>query len=409
MRVMTFGAETGDFEIWTPSGGVVVDQLQPRKAAGGSGGFYDVQFNSVVAAEIQALMPINPHTGAPLVFREAYIRAPSYPQGAFPGGSQMQVEVASGGAGTVYAGYETTGPTQGGFVGGAALVTGAFGDITALRYNLVECHILTLAVNGKIEIKVDGVLKATFTGNTGNTTQNGIIVRGGDSWFDDFCVNVPAIQFSAPAGPAPTAGQTITGGTSGATIIVSDYWAGVDFYVFGYSWNGTPFQDGETISNGAGWSATLQAPSAAYVNGMSPQSSWPGDGYVVPTVPTANGTVQLTPSAGTNWQNVDTIPPNDGRYNSTDAPPKSDYYVMSSLPADTTQLNAVHITARVEKVGSDVNNAQLAFKDSSGSRTYEQSALPTSFGYITQEVVTQVNRTPLTPTSIEQAGIEMEA
>jgi len=161
----------------------------------------------------------------------------------------------------------------------------------------------------------------TFAGDTqlGGAYVDGVRIDQGPgrAWcIDDIVVWAPAIEVSGLSA-SPAVGETITGGTSGATANVSwvDAVAGV---VFIYDWNGTDFIDGETIAFGGGATATLVAPDATtYLNGLAPFSTFEvmQNLYIVARPPSTNVAQGFAPSTGaSNVALIDDIPVDDTDY-----------------------------------------------------------------------------------------------
>jgi len=155
----------------------------------------------------------------------------------------------------------------------------------------------------------------TWTGDTRNGTPTyidgiGIDQGAANAWcIDDIVVWAPAIEIISPSG-AIAVGETITGGTSGATARVSWYVV-ASGEVFIYDWNGTDFIDGETVTFSGGTTATLNAPDATtYLNGLAPFSTYQKPGlFIQARTPADDGAVQMTPSAGVvNADMINSIP-----------------------------------------------------------------------------------------------------
>jgi hypothetical protein len=97
--------------------------------------------------------------------------------------------------------------------------------------------------------------------------------------------------------------------------------------------------------------------------------------YYAPVL-TPNGnssTIQLTPSAGTNWQNVDEIPVNDADYNRAISAGQEDFYTFSNLTVTPTSIACVNVLARVrtEAVGGAITQAQIGVSGSDATVVYQ--------------------------------------
>jgi hypothetical protein len=118
-------------------------------------------------------------------------------------------------------------------------------------------------------------------------------------------------------------GQTLTGGTSGATAVIdviSEQPSRTSFFV--RSVVGT-FADGETVTGPAG----------SFTNSDIDPSGWePFDGaiYVAPFVVNGAGaSTEWTPSAGANWQCLDEFPATTADYISTTVNGNRDLYTFT--------------------------------------------------------------------------------
>ncbi len=75
--------------------------------------------------------------------------------------------------------------------------------------------------------------------------------------------------------------------------------------------------------------------------------------YWVLLAPTGNGTpLQFTPSAGTNWENVDENPPSSADYNETATTAQVDLYTYPNLPFVPTAISAVQSVLYASRDGS---------------------------------------------------------
>lgn len=130
-------------------------------------------------------------------------------------------------------------------------------------------------------------------------------------------------------------------------------------------------ENGETA-----WDAVqfLMAPSTAgygilddiYICNGADTDNFRGNSYVETIEPTGAGnSTQLTPSAGSNWQNVDdsTNPDDDTTYNTADADGETDLYECSN-PAKTNGPEAVQIQAIVRTTSSDRRTIRLPIRNS---------------------------------------------
>lgn len=240
------------------------------------------------------------------------------------------------------------------------LASSATGVTPTNRYYVVDVQFRMLDAGGLWNVYVDNVLVVTFSGDTkpGAETYFDTVGYGTSSEFlhDEFARNSITLQFDTLVGLF-VAGETITGGTSGATAIVTLVETGI---LVLRTWNGTAFADNETITGGtSAATAAVDAPNASFVSGFQPQSGIIGEGFVVALTPTANGTtIQLTPSTGTNFSNVDEIPPNTTDYNSSGTNDQYDTYIASNLPASAFAVNSVMGYWYAARDGVVINNAR---------------------------------------------------
>ena len=107
-----------------------------------------------------------------------------------------------------------------------------------------------------------------------------------------------------------------------------------------------------------------------------------GDVAIETIYPTSAGTTTgLTPSAGSNWQNVDDVPPNTTDYNSSATDELYDTYNLGSLVRTVGTIYAINIYAYAAKSDSGTKGGAIMLR--SGGTDYEKTdvALATSFDY----------------------------
>jgi len=86
-------------------------------------------------------------------------------------------------------------------------------------------------------------------------------------------------------------------------------------------------------------------------------TGWPGNGRVAAVVPAAAGdSTGWTPSVSSNWECVEEIPAATADYVHTNTTGALDLYGLSALPANTTNINCVQVSAFVEKEGTPAFN-----------------------------------------------------
>jgi hypothetical protein len=105
-------------------------------------------------------------------------------------------------------------------------------------------------------------------------------------------------------------------------------------------------------------------------------ADWVGNTRIQGLVPNADGaTSDWTPSAGSNYQCVDEIPPSDSDYVSTDVADKVDSYGLSDLVGYPITIKAVCVSVRAKQDGAaSVQNIQLGVR--SGGNDYFSSDIP---------------------------------
>lgn len=287
---------------------------------------------------------------------------------------------------------------------------GGHGAVNA-TWGVWRSRMLIANANGicQIRLNADTVNAVDFSGDTQDTGVNyadNIYLRGGSASalnlsYDDIIVQAPSILVTGASG-SPAAGTTLTGGISGATAIVSD-WDSIRNVLWVYSWNGIPFQNGETISGG-GFSATVSAPNGSFVNGFEPNSFWPDIvGWYVQTYrPTANGaTIQLTPTGSlTNVLNINDNPTNVTDFNSalSGAAETDRYGTFGSVSAGVTQIRAVQPTPLVE-LGGAYLTFTAGLTDTTGTQTFLQS-LPATLSARGQAFNYRADRTAWTTSDV---------
>ena len=252
-------------------------------------------------------------------------------------------------------------------------------------WNRVEIHYFVDDTTGFVRVYLndDGSYSTPtvqFTGDTTGGLANEVVNQiemflqhSGASdatrtFNDDFAVNTPSIAFKTASGspPADESDTTITGGTSGATASwtrlstagSSGSATRPDGRVSVHSVSGT-FQDGETITAG-GWTATVFAPTGAYVGGLELNSGFSGEGFIIYRAPTGNGnTTQLDGSDGNQVDNyllVDDNPVDTTTENvTTNTTGQYDTYQKGTLPASAASINSVESVFWASKDGDVIN------------------------------------------------------
>jgi hypothetical protein len=231
----------------------------------------------------------------------------------------------------------------GAYMGTATLLaTSATGIYPVNRYFAMDVQYRMLDVGGLYNIYIDGVLALTFAGDTksgADTTYNTIgLGMNGSYHMDEYAMNSITLEYDTLVGGPFLAGETITDGTTGATAVITSVEATV---LVLRTWSGVSFGNNNTITGGTSLATALvNAPDANYVSGFQPNSTRIGESFVVAIVPNGVGTTtQLTPTgSGTNWQNVEEVPPNSSDFNSGATADFLDLYAMSSVPSSAVSI-----------------------------------------------------------------------
>lgn len=117
-----------------------------------------------------------------------------------------------------------------------------------------------------------------------------------------------------------------------------------------------------------------------YADGTSSQT-WIGDKRVSVLAPTGAGnTTQMTPSAGSNWQNVDDQPANDDTdYNSDGTAGHLDTYVYGNLAANIVSVQAVKVVMRARKDDAGPRSIASVTRPGSTDNVGADKALTTTY------------------------------
>lgn len=249
------------------------------------------------------------------------------------------------------------------YLGTATNVANSANNVIPLgAYCILDMRFRMLDAGGLFEAYIDGVLVVSFAGDTRTTTATTFNTLGiASSWnglfVDEVGRNSLTLLYTGGVGVF-LAGDTITGGTSGATAVVTSVETSAGRLVL-RTWSGTAFQAGETITgSGSGATGLVSAPTAAYLNGFEPNSGRLGNGFIVARVPNGVGTTtQLASSSGNpNWQNVDERPPNSTDDNTSGTADQYDTYLASALPASATGIVVVAGYVYAHRDGTQISN-----------------------------------------------------
>lgn len=407
MRIYTEGFETRDLNLsnailinvfYTSSTGGIT----PRKDVNGNGGNYFISSNIIELNnyfitqnefDICNLTGIRP--------KEIWLRAAFFngdPSRRFSmlflnrfGEYQISWRTDTSGRVVLYRGYA--------YSGGTVLATST-SPIPAGRWVLFELHAYIDDTNGFFRIYLDGSDTAFVEANNTDTNPNsiepgisriGLTVPLGGGW-DDLAINSITMLYDGGSGSAPTLGSTITGGTSGATAIVTGYEGDATsgrLWLENVNLDPNPFQDNETIS-GSGFSALVNAPTASFISGLEPQSTRIGDGHVIILRPNGDDTIQLNGSDGNQIDNYALVndpagAPNESNYVETSTANNGDLYHLQSFSdagfgsGQVAGVNAVEVVAWAKRSGASIPNIELAVKSNMTTDYGDKIALPFSY------------------------------
>lgn len=282
--------------------------------------------------------------------------------------------------------------------GGEILVIDQTGTIlstgflpTSSCWYLLELHVIMDGTSGIMEFKIDGVVIGTVSGaisvGDGSGMKSMHLTGADTTYIDDAGCNVITMRYDGgTAGSAPAAGETLTGGTSGATLVVTHLLSGnaTAGTVMGHLWDGTAFQDNEAVTSSGTLVAVINAPTG-FTNGFEPNSGWLGNTLVARFDPTADGnTSGLTNSAGdsiNNWSYVDDLGGAD--FVKATAANQRDTYVMSvsaGLPA-AASCTVAHVSAYTyaESVLAGVDGVSLVLRYSGTDYDSTRNALTSAY------------------------------
>jgi hypothetical protein len=210
--------------------------------------------------------------------------------------------------------------------------------------------------NGFINVWVDDILWVSFSGDTQGDTFNywdNLQVNWGfDCALDDIVINAATITYTGGSS-TPTLGATVSGGTSLANAVITDFVEtspGEGFLVLEPSGASAPsgFVSGEALSDGFGWTAT-SAQVAIDANGLDKNSGRPPENFLLLLRPTDDVAVDFVGQDGNsvdNFLNVDDDPFGDILdYNEGDTNGQRDIYELENLPFSPETIEAVEVVS----------------------------------------------------------------
>jgi len=126
------------------------------------------------------------------------------------------------------------------------------------------------------------------------------------------------------------------------------------------------------------------APYCYFDNLVIDDAAYPGNTRIQGIVPTGAGNLtQWTPSAGSNWDCVEEVPPSDTDYVSINSVDQVDLYGMGSLVGSIGSIQCVQVQARCVKEGTPTpQNIQLAVRSGGTNYFSGNKAVPTVVGAV---------------------------
>lgn len=179
--------------------------------------------------------------------------------------------------------------------------------------------------------------------------------------FDDFMIFARSMYYHGGSGTLPSVNQTITGGTSGATAVITHVFDTSNSGCFFVRTVSGTFQVGESLSNGAGWTGI-----ANNALGNNEASLWVKEQYIFTRA--INGDVlkgwsNTTSGAGDHWTEVDDAATTTDFISTNTANQVDEYTTTGSLPPGA-EIEAVCVSALARLNGvSSVNNIRVGLDD----------------------------------------------
>jgi len=229
-------------------------------------------------------------------------------------------------------------------------------------------------------------------------------------YIDDFVVNSKSISYISSTGSI-SSGNTITGQISGATASVTS--VELSDSTYGVSGSGRltlttisgTFVDGESISNGSGWSADIQLAGGGEA-GLDFNSSKPGETFIVGLSLSADRSVEMTGSDGDQTNNYallnEQIADDTTFVEALGVSTAMDLYELENITQNATVVSAISINTRLKKSG-DINYAIPAI-ELNGTTQYSPSVLDisTNLSYRKKHSIIDVNQVTNDPFSKQE-------
>lgn len=258
----------------------------PRKDLNGKGG----QVFIVGYGSFNARDTLRSPTGYFTPVNHYFVQCAVSPQAS---GTVMYVDVRNSGGSNILR-VQSNGGGQPWFLtnGVSTLATSSINAITK-TWQVIEIEAWHDG-SGFAKVWIDGVLAIDYSGAmTAGPAAFFAIGGDDDPFFDDWLVNNITLRYDGGGGTfAPSPGDTVTDGTTGAvatvTAVIGTTTAG---YLIVENWNEIAFGDNNTITeSGTATTALVDAPSSKFVNGFEPNSGRVRNQFVIAARATGIGT-----------------------------------------------------------------------------------------------------------------------
>lgn len=273
-------------------------------------------------------------------------------------------------------------------VGGTTVATGT--TIFNSGWHWVALEYFCDDTLGFMNLYVDDVQEITFNSSDtrGDATYdfwNEVQIElGVNSQLDDIVINTATVSYVGGTG-LPTVGNVVTGGTSGATAVITSFAesiSGVGYLTLepnpGDIVGPSGFTLTEGLSDGAGWTST-SAQVDMGADGLDKNSGKPLETFLLLLRTTSTTSAGLTGQDADqidNHLNVDDNPFGSDAltYNEGAASGLEDVYGMESIPFSPESIDAVEIIVYASRAGS-IPGVKLGVNPGSGTTYGENKAV----------------------------------